>query len=278
MSMKTSIQRGRHRRAGVLLIALILSLCIGGVPVMTFAQESGGVVVFSKLIKGDIPAMDPTSPIWDTVPAVEFPLSGQVHWEPRIFTVTATSLHVKSVHNGREMAILMTYKDPKNDPGDGAALEFMVGDKKAHFAHGQPMSQVEGGPVNIWYWKNADQSVTDMTAMGFGTLTTQPQQDVKGKGVWNNGEWRVVFSRPLTNNDPQDAQFPAGKFQNIAFAVWNGSNSERGAMKAISSWWYFRPEPPADSMIFVYTGATVALVGIVELIVIRRLRRKGQPA
>jgi DMSO reductase family type II enzyme heme b subunit len=276
MSMKSSIQRGRHRRRIVFLVTLGLSFFIGGVPAMTFAQESGGVAVFSKLIKGDVPGTDPISAVWDTVPAVEFPMSAQVHWDPRIFTVTVHSVQVKSVHNGKQMAVMMIYKDPTNDPGDGAALEFMVGDKKAHFAHGQTMAQVEGGPVNIWYWKNADQSVTDMTAKGFGTLTSQPQQDVKGKGSWKNGEWRVVFSRSLTDNDPQDAQFPVGVFQNIAFAVWDGSNNEKGAQKAITSWWYFRPEPPSDPKIYIYTGAAVILIGMVELAVVRKLRRKGQ--
>jgi DMSO reductase family type II enzyme heme b subunit len=276
MSMKSSNQRGRHRRTIVFLVTLGLLFFIGGVPGMTLAQESGGVAVFSKLISGDVPGTDPTSALWDTVPAVEFPMSAQVHWDPRIFTVTAHSVQVKSVHNGKQMAVMMIYKDPTNDPGDGAALEFMVGDKKAHFAHGQPMAQVEGGPVNIWYWKNADQSVTDMTAKGFGTLTSQPQQDVKGKGSWKNGEWRVVFLRSLTDSDNQDAQFPVGVFQNIAFAVWDGSNNEKGAQKSITSWWYFRPEPPSDPKIYIYTGVAVILIGIVELAVVRNLRRKGQ--
>ncbi|MBI3597534.1 MAG: hypothetical protein HY203_10310 [Nitrospirae bacterium] len=274
--MKSSNQRGRQTI--VFLVTLGLSFFIGGYPVMSFAQESGGVVVFSKLIKGDVPGTDPMSAVWDTVPAVEFPMSAQVHWDPRIFTVTVRSVQVKSVHNGKQMAVLLIYKDPTNNPGDGAALEFMVGDKKAHFAHGQTMVQVEGGPVNIWYWKNADQSVNDMTAKGFGTLTSQPQQDVKGKGSWENGEWRVVFSRSLTNNDPQDAQFPVGVFQNIAFAVWDGSNNEKGAQKAVTSWWYFRPEPHADPMIYLYTGAVVLLVGLVELVVVRKLRRKDRAA
>lgn len=258
-----------------ILIALNLSFLIYGFPALVSAQETGGVVVFSKLIKGDVPAEDPLSPIWDTIPSVEFPMSAQVHWDPRIYTVTVHSVQVKSVHNGQQMAVLLVYKDPTNDPGDGAALEFMVGDKKAHFAHGQTMAQVEGGPVNIWYWKNADSDVKDMWAKGFGTLTTQPHQDVKGKGAYKNGEWRVVFSRSMMDDDPQDAQLPAGKFQNIAFAIWDGANNEKGAQKAVTSWWYFRPEPPSDPKVFIYTGVAVVLVGIIELAVIRKLRRKG---
>ncbi|HUK57139.1 MAG TPA: ethylbenzene dehydrogenase-related protein [Nitrospiria bacterium] len=271
---------GFRRTQGIagVLIALSLAWAIGGFPAGASAQETGGVVVFSKLIKGDIPAEDPTAAVWDTVPAVEFPMSAQVHWEPRIFSVTVHAIQVKSVHNDRQMAILLIYKDPTNDPGDGAALEFMVGDKKAHFAHGQPMAQVEGGPVNIWFWKNADQTVKDMSAKGFGTLAVQPQQDVKGKGAYKNGEYRVVFSRSLIDNDPEDAQFPLGKFQNIAFAVWDGSNNEKGAQKAVTSWWYFRPEPPPDPTVYVYTGAVVLLVGAVEWVIVRRLRRKDRTA
>jgi len=42
------------------------------------------------------------------------------------------------------------FGDPTQDEDDVAGLEFKVGDKKAHSAHGQPMAQVRGGPVNIW--------------------------------------------------------------------------------------------------------------------------------
>jgi len=266
----------RHTKwTAALLVVSGLSMLIADLPSSASAQETGGVVVFSKLVKGDVPGEDPTAPIWDTVPSVVFPMSAQVHWDPRIFSVTVHEVQVKSVHNGKQMAILLIYKDPTNDPGDAAALEFMVGDTKAHFAHGQQMAQVEGGPVNIWYWKNADQSVNDMWAKGFGTLRPQDHQDVKGKGAYKNGEWRVVFSRSLTDGDPEDAQFPAGKFQNIAFAVWDGANNEKGAQKAVTSWWYFRPEPPADPTIYLYTGAVVLLVGAIELVVVRKLRRKG---
>jgi hypothetical protein len=48
------------------------------------------------------------------------------------------------------------------------------------------MAQVEGGPVNIWFWKNKDNKGVDMNAKGFGTLNVQTHQDVKAKGVYAN--------------------------------------------------------------------------------------------
>jgi DMSO reductase family type II enzyme heme b subunit len=154
------------------------------------AQES--VVVRVKLIQGEVPT-DPTAPIWEKIPATEFPLSPQVHWQKRIGTVTVKSLKVRGVHNNKQIAFLLEYADPTQDPADAAALEFMVSDKKALFAHGQPMAQVEGGPVNIWYWRNDTPGAADMTAKGFGTLKKETQQDVQAKGVWKDEKTKVKF-------------------------------------------------------------------------------------
>jgi len=154
------------------------------------SQET--VVVRAKLIQGEVPA-DPMAPIWSTIQATEFPLSPQVHWQKRIGAVTVKSVKVRGVHNNKQISFLVEYADPTRDPADAAALEFMVGDKKAHFAHGQPMGQVEGGPVNIWYWRNDAPSAVDMSAQGFGTLKKQAQQDVQAKGVWKDEKTTIKF-------------------------------------------------------------------------------------
>jgi len=154
------------------------------------ADESG--VVRAKLIAGEVPT-DPAAPIWSTIPAVEFPTSPQVHWKERIGSVTAKSIKVRGVHNNQQIAFLVEYADPTKDQADAAAMEFMAGEKKAHFAHGQPMGQVEGGPVNIWYWRNDAPAASDMTAKGFGTLKKQAQQDVQAKGVWTDEKTKSTF-------------------------------------------------------------------------------------
>jgi len=235
------------------------------------AQE-GGVVVFSKLIEGPVPADDPWSALWNQSQAVEFPLSGQVHWEPRLLLPTVTSVKARSLHNGADLAILLEYPDPEQDSTDAAAIEFPTGEEKAHFAHGQPMLQVEGGPVNIWFWKG-DQT-QDLNAKGFGTLTAQAQQDVRGKGVWKDGMWRVAFSRKLQTGDQKDVQITAGEFKQIAFAIWEGSKGEQGSRKSVSSWWYFRAEPPPDHSIWVYTLIAVAGAVVFEIVLVRRVRKK----
>src|SRR5439155_15317650 len=163
------------------------------------ASESNSVS--APLVKGALPADDPTAAIWNTAPQARFPMSPQVHWPNRILDATVKDLSVRALHDGTNVAILLEYNDPREDADDSAAVEIMVGDKNAHFAHGQPMAQVEGGPVHIWFWKNVSAKVLDMNAQGFGTLKVQAQQDVKGKGVYQDGTWKVVFARALSTGD-----------------------------------------------------------------------------
>ncbi len=242
-----------------------------------WAQES---VSIRAMLTKSVPADDPTASAWNSVAASQFPMSPQVHWPTRIQEVTVKDVRVRGLHDGKQVAILLEYDDPTQDPDDAAAIEFMVGDKKAHFAHGQPMGQVEGGPVNIWFWKNKDAKALDMNARGFGTLKVQDQQDLKGKGVYQDGKWKVVFSRAVTTGDANDTQFKPGEFINIAFAVWDGQKDpasgdlkEKGSQKAVSSWWYFRVDPQPDYTSYFYALLAIGLAAGFEFVVIRKLRK-----
>lgn len=248
------------------------------VPSPGFAQES--VSVRAALVKGALPADDPAAAAWNSAPASEFPMSPQVHWPNRIQEVTVKSVKVRALHDGQQIAVLLEYEDPSQDPDDAAGLEFMVGDKKAHFAHGQPMAQVQGGPVNIWFWKNKDNKALDMNAQGFGSLKVQDQQDVKAKGVYQNGSWKVVFSRALSTPDVEhDTQIKPGDFINIAFAIWDGKKlesgdlKEKGSQKAVSSWWYFRADPPPDYSAYYYMALAVGLAAGFQFVIIRKLKK-----
>lgn len=80
--------------------------------------------------------------------------------------------------------------------------------------------------------------VENLIAGGFGSLTSRPPeaQTVAGHGVWQDGRWRVVFSRSLDTTDLEDVQFAGGKTYPIAFAVWDGASYERNGQKSTSQW------------------------------------------
>jgi DMSO reductase family type II enzyme heme b subunit len=78
--------------------------------------------------------------------------------------------------------------------------------------------------------------VLDQMAEGWGTMTVKPDQHALGKGVWRDGVWRVVITRPMVSDDGNAPRLTPGLKTVAAFAVWEGGNREVGARKAWSSW------------------------------------------
>ena len=81
--------------------------------------------------------------------------------------------------------------------------------------------------------------VEDANARGFGTFTSQPAsgQNVKGRGIWRDSHWSVVFVRELKSRDTDDVQLAPGKTAPIAVAVWDGQNRDRNGRKVVSNWY-----------------------------------------
>ncbi len=78
--------------------------------------------------------------------------------------------------------------------------------------------------------------VLDQIAEGWGSLTVKPIQLADGRGVWNDGEWTVVITRPLFPITPNDPDLRPGTATNAAFAVWEGGSGETGARKSWALW------------------------------------------
>ena len=120
-----------------------------------------------------------------------------------------------------------------------------------------------------------------MNAKGFKTLRSQEQQDVSATGAWQEGSWRVVFSRPLLTGDENDVQINPGEWTNVAFAFWDGQLvdgevKERGSQKAVSSWWYIRAEPSPDNSIYGYVVLGIVIAAGFEFFLIRKIRKGNQ--
>ena len=76
--------------------------------------------------------------------------------------------------------------------------------------------------------------VENLVAGGAGTLTTSDIQTVQGAGEWRDGRWRVLFARRLSETGDGLVRFAPGEGNDAAFAVWNGSASERDGQKSVS--------------------------------------------
>jgi len=79
-------------------------------------------------------------------------------------------------------------------------------------------------------------SVEEVIAEGFGSVThLGDHQTAHGNGVHEEGRWRVVVSLPSDRAGVGDALEPGTSWP-IAFAVWLGSEENRGGKKHYATW------------------------------------------
>ncbi|MCU0233242.1 MAG: ethylbenzene dehydrogenase-related protein [Thermoanaerobaculales bacterium] len=97
-----------------------------------------------------------------------------------------------------------------------------------------------GNPVSDIY---RTRPVEELSATGFGSLTSHRESVSDGRGVWRDGSWHLSFVRPLRTEDPLDAQFWRGGRGTVGVAVWNGGDGNVGARKHWGFWTAFELSP-----------------------------------
>ena len=201
---------------------------------------------------------DPFDPFWDSgqgpVPTL-VELGPQMITNPKWPNPSTREVSIRAVKNRNEIVILLEWNDKTRDGNfehsslyvDRAALMFPVSinSEPPSITMGEP-----GVPVNIWQWKSIGgekgqpgvkekkrlvyQTIEDLNAEGYSTLTYQSQQNVKGTALWKNNKWRLIFKRDLIVSDLNDVQFRQSVL--MAVAVWNGSNRELNGQKGLVGW------------------------------------------
>jgi hypothetical protein len=89
---------------------------------------------------------------------------------------------------------------------------------------GNPLSQV-----------SRTSPVEEVVAEGFGSVTHLSRQTAVGRGVHQDGRWRVVVAVPAARSGV-GAPLAAGTTWPVAFAVWLGSEENRGGRKHVTTW------------------------------------------
>lgn len=77
-------------------------------------------------------------------------------------------------------------------------------------------------------------SVQKLIGTGPGTLEALATQNAAGKGVWDDGKWKVALSRPLTAADENEVDLSPGAEHPLALTVWSGAASDVGSRKSLT--------------------------------------------
>ena len=251
-------------------------------------------VVKAGKLEGDLPET-PDDERWNSAEPTSFFLVPQIIAAERHFTPSNDTITLRALYNDEEVAFLLEWDDrTKSIPGDEKAekiadeniaedaiaiqlpVKLPEGTEKPYFAMGDAAH-----PVNVWQWSSGSTevpaSITLVNGRGVEDIENREAADIgiRAQGGYESGTWRVVVRRALTTADPeQDIQFVEGAFIPIAFAAWDGSNSESGTRHTLTTWYWLLLKPAAGNTPLLAALAAFVLVLLAELWWARSASRK----
>ena len=154
-----------------------------------------------------------------------------------------TQIKVRCVHNGDNMFIRIEWAEPNPTRQitdittfvDGCGVLFPVAGDTVITEMGS-VSQ----PVNAWLWRpDLGEKPISVTATSRGTSVRYTTNPLVSGSIWKEGAWQVVIGRPFQVAQPHRRmiELKPGKTVKAGFAIWRGSNQERGGIKAYSPNW-----------------------------------------
>ena len=263
--------------------------------------------------------VSPNDSSWGRIERYWFPLVGQVIHKPRWFAPAVSGVWVQAAHDGQSLVLRVSWDDRSQSPDSawleftGRVLETVASDDSTprttelwpdRLAVQFPLTLPAGSqamerpyflmgsatqPVYQWRWTSGPLQDTLSVAVGGagaaglarGIERFDPLADaaLEAEAVYDQGEWRVVFTRSLATADTSNQlQFQAGRAIPVAFFAWDGSNGETGPRMAVSSWYFLSLDTPTPPRVFLSPVlAMVVTLGLGWMVVRRAQRRVRDP-
>ncbi len=160
---------------------------------------------------------------------------------------------------------------PPSEFSDAVAIQIPMtaptGARKPYFIFGDGAN-----PVDLWYFDLAKAEPQQFTGKGSADITPNDTGDVTGIAKYDQGEWSVMFVRPL--RPTAGARFAPGEFMPIAFTVWDGFSRERGNRRGLTAWYSMYLEPEEIPSAMGPMIRTAAFILVAELILVGWVRRR----
>jgi mono/diheme cytochrome c family protein len=122
---------------------------------------------------------------------------------------------------------------PTSEFSDAVAIQIPsqvpAGARKPYFIFGDGQNSVD-----LWFFDLGRPTPLQFTGKGSADITPNDTGDVTGAASYDQGEWSVIFKRPLRASS--GAPFSPREFLPIAFSVWDGLSHERGNRRGLTVW------------------------------------------
>ncbi|MEN8108238.1 MAG: ethylbenzene dehydrogenase-related protein [Pseudomonadota bacterium] len=208
---------------------------------------TAGNKLTANYVTGSVLGIGPDSGLWNATTATTYSMS----WRDDIndscppdnnCSGNSPTLTVKAIHNGNDIAFLMSWNDVTQSSEVYQPSEF--GDRAVIMLNANRICQMgsPNNPTNMWFWNAADKtqgaggSVQNLLGGGIGTIThTDGDDNIQVVSSHSGGLWQVVMSRPLAAIDAADQfEFTTGVTTEVSFAVYDGAFKQRNGAKWIT--------------------------------------------
>ena len=141
--------------------------------------------------------------------------------------------------------------------------------RKPYFIFGDGQNSVD-----LWFFDLARPEPLQFTGRGSAAIEPNDTGDVTGAASYNEGEWSVIFKRPLRAS--AGAPFVPGEFLPIALSVWDGFSRDRGNRRGLTSWYSIYVEPQVVPSAIGPMVRTALIILVIELAVIGWVRWRNK--
>jgi mono/diheme cytochrome c family protein len=145
-----------------------------------------------------------------------------------------------------------------------------TGARKPYFIFGDAQSSVD-----LWFFDLARADPLQFTGKGSADIAANDTGDVTGAASYDQGEWSVIFKRPLRPSS--GAPFTSGAFMPLAVSVWDGFSRDRGNRRGLTIWHSIYLEPEVVPSAVGPMVKTALLILVIELAVIGWVRSRYAP-
>ena len=160
---------------------------------------------------------------------------------------------------------------PPSEFSDAVSIQIPTqvptGARKPYFIFGDAQNSVD-----LWFFDLARPDPLQFTGRGSADLAPNDTGDLTGVASYDQGEWSVIFKRPLRATS--GAPFIPGQFLPVAFSVWDGFSRERGNRRGLTAWYSIYLEPQVVPSAAGPMVRTALLILVIELAVIGLVRRR----
>ncbi len=239
---------------------------------------------------------------WEGVERAYLPLVGQIIVSPRWFDPRVDGVWVQAAHDGETVALRVSWSDPNNSPdplwadfksqvisamqpkeGDpqdeGPTPDQLMVQFPMQMPDGMEMPFFLSGdnrrPVYLWQWQSDSANALEGEGRGVGTEVFQSDgQNLTVDASHADGQWQVMFTRPLVTENDADLDFVTGEAIPLALFAWDGDNGESGTRGAVSSWYFLFLEDPTPVTVYVAPALAMLLTVVLGFLVVGNAQKK----